>query len=118
LARGGVSLNVVETILEDLNTKYPHSRGPIPLQKRWDYVRHFNNSSERKKGYAPPNCESDALKSLCPFVEEDLDKRKMKCHQECFKKRHPEKFDLEKQASRFWGPKDWFLFLKPEERGF
>lgn len=121
LARGGVSLHTTEKMLEDLNTKYPHNHGPMDLKKRWDYVRHFKNSAQRKKGYAPPNCESDSLKNLCPFREDSLDQRKMKCHQECFKKRHPEKFD-EKQASRFWGPKDWFKFLNPqlktEERGF
>lgn len=107
-AKGGVSLKRTEKFLDDLNTKYPHSSGAISLEKRWKFSDHY------KKGYPAPKC--DELKTLCPF-EGRLDQRKMKCHKECFKERHPDKYE-DGQARRFWGPADWFKFLKkPEERG-
>lgn len=103
LAKGGVSLLRVEKILEDLNTKYPHSSGNITLKKRWDYEAHY------KKGYAPPKCDEMGL--LCPFTSMTLDKRKMKCHQQCFKEKHPDKYDEAKQGYRFYGPTDWFKWI-------
>lgn len=92
----GVSLESVETYLNGLNDKYPHSNGNIPLKRRWDYEAHY------EKGYAAPNC--DKMGKLCPF-EGSLDKKKMQCHGH-FKELFPDKY-READGSRFYGPKNW-----------
>jgi hypothetical protein len=93
LKGAGVSLESVESYLNGLNDKFPHSDGNIPLKRRWDYEAHY------EKGYAAPNCEK--MGKLCPF-QGPLDKKKMQCHKEI----SPDKYRAA-DGSRFYGPKNW-----------
>jgi hypothetical protein len=92
-----VSLDYVRARLEALNAQYPHSSGPMPLKKRWDYEAHY------KKGYAPPKC--DKLCDYCPFSG-TTDQRKAKCFK-LLLETFPDTDPIPKQW-KFKGPAYWY----------
>ncbi len=101
LQKGGITLELVEKLLSDLNDKFPHRDGAIQLKKRWDYEAYYN------KGYSPPTCEKTCF---CPMTASTYDKRQEQCYK-IYKDKFKPDFEQERwQTSHFYGPSSWLIW--------
>lgn len=99
LRKGGIAVEVLEQILDNLNEAYPRESGHQKLVTRFDYLTYYD------KGYGAPGCEK--MRDYCPFIGKE-DQRKVQCRKH-FQTLHPTKC---KDYQKFYGPASWFYWTK------